>query len=414
MNIKVNEYITSLILILIVQSSCSVYNEEINFRVQNFETITPSTIDTDLKIINLEVDPVEFEAMYKDYEDEIEIDAVFNLYKNGETLIQNQAAEIEVKGSFSAAFELKSLGVKFDKAFDNSNRELIDVETLPFHSIDKIKSFRLRNSGNDFRYTMLKDMSLSRLAVKAELDLEVMYSEQAVVFLNNSFLGLMNIRTEVNGHGLSRLYEKKRDDITLASLSAGGVIEKKDGDFERIDLFFQAISDQNTEYLLDEIDHSNFIDYVIFETYIGNIDWPLNNVRILSIDEQPFRFVLFDMDLAILQRTNIPPLDFILAPKNDEEPNPISSLFKLMYENQEFKERYDERFEELVKSGLLSYSVFNEIVDLYKINIQDLIPTQVDKYGFPKSMTEWIIEMDRLKYNFSKREETALKVLELN
>ena len=350
--------------------------------------------------------------MYQRYEEEIEIDAVLNLFRNGEILIQDEPIEIEVKGTFSAEFDLKSLGVKFDKAFDNRNRELIDTDILPIHSIDRIKSFRLRNSGNDFKLTMLKDMSLATLAIKAQLDLEVMYSEQAVVFINNSFSGLMNIRTEVNGHGLSRLYEKDRDDITLASLSEGGVIEKKDGDFNRIDLFFEAIYNRDTEYLLNELDPSNFIDYIIFETYIGNIDWPLNNVRILSIDEKPFRFVLFDLDLAALQRTNYPPIDFILEPKNDAKPNPISSLFEILYENEDFKKKYDARFKELVLSDALSYNSFNEIVDSYKVNIQDLIPTQIEKYGFPKSMTEWIIEIDRLKYNFSKREEAAKKVLQ--
>lgn len=392
---------------MLVLTSCSVYNEEVNFTVQDFESLTPFTIDTDLKVINIEVNQTEFETIYSNFDEEIEIDAVLDLYKKGEHLIKTEQVEIEVKGSFSASFDLKSLGIKFDKVFNNSDRELIDTDILPFHSIDKIKSFRLRNSGNDFKLTMLKDMSLIKLAINAELDLDVMYSEQAVVFVNNSFLGIMNIRTEVNGHGLSRLYQEKRDHITLASISAGGIIEKKDGDFDRIDNFFEAIDNNEIEYLLNEIDVSNFIDYIIYETYIGNIDWPLNNVRIFAIDEQPFRFVLFDLDMAAIQKTNAPPIDFIIEPINNEESNPITTLFELLYSRDDFKIAYDKRFEELVLSGAIASDLFEEIVNSYKTNIQALIPTQIDKYGFPKSMTEWIIETDRLKYNLSKREESA-------
>lgn len=360
-----------------------------------------------MKVVNLEVDQAEFDAMYLDFEEEIEIDAVLKLFKNGELLIDDEQVEIEVKGSFSASFDLKSLGVKFDKAFDNSDRELLDTETLPFHSIDKIKSFRLRNSGNDFKLTMLKDMSLSKLAVEAGLDLEVMYSEQAVVFVNDSFLGLMNIRTEVNAHGLSRLYGAKKDNVTLASITAGGVIEKKDGDSDRIDRFFEATEQENLDYVLSEVEIPNVIDYIIYETYIGNIDWPLNNVRIFSIDDEPFRFVLFDLDMSAVQKTNAPPLSFVNEPINDDGENHISALFDLLYENEDFNTAFDTRFEELVTSGILNSGLFEPIVDSYKDHFKNLIPTQIDKYGYPKSMTEWLIEVDRLKYNFSKREEST-------
>lgn len=349
--------------------------------------------------------------MYSNFKKEIEIDAFFTLLKNGETLIENEKVEIEVKGSFSASFELKSLGVKFDNVFDNSNRGLIDAEVLPFHTIDKIKSFRLRNSGNDFKLTMLKDMSLIKLAINARLNVDVMYSEQAVVFINNSFLGIMNIRTETNGHGLSRLYGAKKDNITLANIRAGGVVENKDGDFDRIDSFFEAIENGDTDLMFSEIDTPNFIDYIIYETYIGNIDWPLNNVRIFAIDDQPFRFVLFDLDMAVIQKTNAPPLSFMKEPINNDGENHIAALFDLLYENEDFKNAFHSRLEEVITSDILASSSFDIIVNSYKDNIKNLIPTQIDRYSFPPSMTEWLIEVDRLKYNFSKREQSAKRFL---
>lgn len=409
MEIKYLKPIFFIPVLFVLILNCSIYNEEVNIAVQDYETLTPSNILTDLKVINLVVDQNEFNSMYSNYEKEIEIEGLFNLYKNGQTLIENELVELKVKGTFSASFNLKSLGLKFDDAFNNSNRELIDPEVLPFHSINKIKSFRLRNSGNDFRLTMLKDISLSKLAVNAELDLDLMYTEQAVVFVNDSFLGLMNIRTETNAHGLSRLYSVKKENITLARIIDDGMVEKKDGDFERIDNFFEAIDQKNYDYLITELDISNFIDYMIYQSYIGNIDWPLNNVRMFAIDDGLFRFVLFDLDLSALQKTNAPPLSFITDPINNKGKNPISNLFNLFYENVEFKEAYDTRFDELINSGLLSSDNLEAIIDTYKENAKELIPTQIEKHGFPKSMTQWLIEIDRLKYNFSKRENAAKK-----
>lgn len=391
---------------------CSIYNEEVNIPTQDFDTIIPLNVETNLKVFNLEIDPIEFDSMYSNFNEEIEIEASLNLIKNGDFLIKNEKVEIQVKGSFSSSFDLKSLGIKFDKVFDNSNRELIDVEVLPFHTIDKIKSFRLRNSGNDFKLTMLKDMSLVKLALYAKLDVDVMYSEQAVVFINDTFLGIMNIRTETNGHGLSRLYGAKKENVTLVNIKARGVVEKKDGDFERIDRLFEAIENSEIDLLLDEIDIPNFIDYIIYETYIGNIDWPLNNVRIFAIDEEPFRFVLFDLDMAAVQKTNAPPLSFLSEPINNDGVNYISTLFDLLYENEDFKTDFNSRFEEIVSSSILASSSFELIVDSYKDNIKHIMPTQIDRYSFPKSLTEWIIEVDRLKYNFSKRELSAKRFID--
>lgn len=395
--------LTALALILV--TGCSVYQEEINIDVQDYENLEPSTIETSLKVVNLVVDQKEFDNMYSNVSEEIEIEGLFNLYKNGQLLIEDELVELELKGTFSVEFPLKSLGIKFDKAYDNSDRKLIDPDNLSFHDLDKIKAFRLRNSGNDFKFTLLKDMSLTQMAIEAELDLDLSYSEQVVVFVNDSFLGLMNLRTESNANGMSRLYDVGKSKITLAKIVKDGIVEKKDGDFERIDRFFNAISEKDYEYLNDEIDTDNFIDYMIYQSYIGNIDWPHNNVRIFAVNDSPFRFVLFDLDLAILQKTNSAPEKFI----NNSIDNPITDLFNLFYENEEFKTEYDARYEQLIESDLLNAKKFEGIVEQYKDNIKHLIPTQIEKHEFPRSMTEWLIDIERMKSNFEQREKALKK-----
>ena len=60
-----------------------------------------------------------------------------------------------------------------------------------------------------------------------------MYSEQTIVFVNNVFLGVMNLRTESNANGMSGLYNINKTDITLAKISGNGELDKKNGDFNR-------------------------------------------------------------------------------------------------------------------------------------------------------------------------------------
>lgn len=388
------------LLIVLLFLSCTNYEDEILIDVIDYENIHPDSINTELAVININVIQEEFDNMYENYNDDIEIEGTFSFYKNGEILINDEVIELQLKGTTSNVFPLKSLGIKFDNTYDNENHYLFDTNILPFHSVEKIKAFRLRNSGQDFEFTMIKDLCYTKLAVEAGLNIDLTYSEQTVVFINDVFLGLMNMRTEGNTNGISRLYDEDKDDVTLAKIKDGGVLEKKDGDFDKIDRFIEAINQENIDYLFDEVDIDNFIDYMIFESYIGNLDWPKNNVRFFAIKEGPFRFIMYDLDLAATQNIDLSPLEYI----NTSIENPITDLFNLFYSDESFKQNYDSRFNELLNSGVINSDKFNIIVEDYKSNIEHLIPTQVDKYKLPETYTEWYLNLEELKYNFQRRE----------
>ena len=100
---------------------------------------------------------------------------------------------------------------------------------------------------------MLKDISYTKLAIQANLNLDLMYTEQTVVFINNSFLGIMNLRTESNANGMSGLYNANKSDITLAKIISFGELDKKNGDFNRIDNFMNAIKNEDYNYLKNEV-----------------------------------------------------------------------------------------------------------------------------------------------------------------
>lgn len=395
---------------------CTKFSEDIDTAFSSAENVKITDLNTSFPVINLELDKDEFDNMYANFEEEIEIEAVLSLYRNNSLEIEEEKVELEIKGSSSAAFSLKSLGVKFDKTFDNKERKLLNPSiVLPNHSLDKIKAVRLRNSGNDFKETLLKDISYTQLAISAGLDIELMYFEPTIVFVNNSFLGLMNLRSEANRNGMYRLNEVDKDDITLAKIENPGIIVKKNGDFDRIDQLFEAIEIKNTAFLKEEIDLNNFIDYVIFQTHIANIDWPYNNVRLYSVKDKPFRFILFDLDRVNTRQIENHPLTFIQDPYsvNNEEAikNPITDLFNILYADADFKNTYDNRYEELLKNNAFSFSKFNQIIDDNFNAINKYMPLHIDKYSDINSMIEWYRNIELLKAEFKKREEILEKLL---
>ncbi len=387
--------------------SCSKFEEDLS-QVGILEIDQPlEEIVTDLPIINITVEEYEFDDMYNRFTEDIEIEGRFNLYRNHQQVINNEEIELEFKGNYSRQYSLKSLGVKFEEKFDNSNRTLINpTEILPHHNLDEIRAIRLRNSGNDFSKSMLKDLSYTQLAIQAGLDLDLTYGEASLVFINNKFYGLLNLRTEANTNGMAGLYDVKKSKVTLAKMETATLI-KKDGDFERIDALVEAVNNKDIEYLKTEIDLNNFIDYMVFESFIANEDWPETNVRFHAINDSKFRFILFDLDVANDLLINKSPISFIDKPKE----NFMTDLFFVFYEDENFKKQFWNRYTFLMKRESLSSSKFESHVLFNFQSIKNVMPLQIEKHQSPKTMIEWYLEVEKLITHFNRREEVIKKII---
>jgi hypothetical protein len=389
-------------IILTLAFSCSKFYE-------NYELLDITEIETELPIINIGVNCDEFNEMTSQVDEEIEIKGQFSMFRNGVLVIENEKVELEVKGGFSTRFSLKTLGVKFENKYDNSDRSLINPnKILPHHNLDKIKAIRLRNSGNDFVKTMIKDLSLTQLAINAELNLDLTYGEPVLVYINNEFHGLLNLRTEANSNGMAGLNGVKKDAVTLAKITTHKLI-KKDGDFDRIDAFLEAINVENLKYLKDEIDIDNFIDYIIFQTYISNTDWPHNNARFYAIGQEKFRFVLFDLDGALRLRLSKTPLNII---EDKRFPNILTDLFFIFYAEENFKNAFWNRYNSILESRIISYNNFKSIVDANIAQIELEIQLQIGKHQAPSTIIEWNIELDKMLTLFQYREQVVYELVE--
>ena len=378
--------------------SCSNFSEDLNLA----PTATSfSTIETDLPVINVVADAAGFDQLLAQPDVDLEIEGMFNLYRDKQLVIANEAVELSIKGGFSTRFPLKSLGIKFEKKYDNTDRSLIHPkQLLPHHNIDEIKAIRLRNSGSDFRNTMLKDLSMTQLAIDANLDIDLTYGTPALVYVNEEFYGLMNLRTEANTNGMAGLNGVKKSAITLAKITTLEFI-KKDGDFDRIDRFVDAIEQQDIAYVKSELAINSFIDYMIFESYLGNTDWPHNNARFYAVDEEPFRFVLFDLDKVAWLSIHKSPLAII---DNKQQKNIITDLFFLLYSEEAFQEAFWNRYQFLLEKEAFSFDKFKTIVNHNTQQIEAFMPLQITQYNHPNSMMQWQVELDKMLLLFQERE----------
>lgn len=388
-------------MIVIVLAGCSNYYDVLTEEFPCYTSLTPKHIETGLPVINIEVDQDAFDHMHDHYLDEIQVYGTFSLRRGGNWVIDSQRVRLQIKGQASARYPLKSLGIRFDEMVCNRDRALINPRNiLPFHDIDKVEIFRLRNSGNDFYQTMIKDITYTQMAIDCGLDLDLMYTEQAVAFVNNKFHGVLNLRTDGNTRGIAGLYGVPKNRLTLAKIIPVGEVIVMDGDYQRIENLLNGILNRNLAFLKGEIDVVHFIDYMIYNSYVANRDWPHNNVRMYAIDDSPFRFVMYDLDLSNTTDIDKSPIDFIY----NGNPNPVTQLFDVFYTDEGFREQFYRRYQELLDSGLLDTSRFNDISRTHYQAIENVMPYQIQKYGIPGSMAEWYRYIGKMNLMFEKRE----------
>ncbi len=405
----------SLIILLLTAFSCTDFKEVLPYKYEAYDSIgldIPHLNDRTIAV-DIIVDGTEFSEMYDRYNEEIEIYGKLKIYRSKNLVFARDNVRFKVKGRSTVDKSLKSLGIRFDEPVCNVERNILDPEQiLAFHSLDQIESLRLRNSGNDFNTdaTMIKDLVYTQLAIRAGLNIDLMYGQQAVVFINQLFYGVLNLRTESTARGIAHIQKCQPKDITLAKIYTIDdriEVERQHGDYSRITKFLDAIASNNLNYLKDHVDLNNFIDYVIFQTYVANRDWPHNNVKFYACNEGKFRFFMFDLDLCNRTFLNKDPVFFL----NRAMKNPVGELFNLLYTDGDFRTAYTTRYQSLLKSGLLDTDQFSSIMNASYKNIESVMPIHIEKHNEPSTMVEWYRNLGFLQANFTQREKLIKKMI---
>jgi len=358
-------------------------------------SLEPSTINTRFEVAHLTADPDELEEMFRRYSKDVAIKATITYYdQKKQTLLQNLPIQIEVKGNASAKYSMKSIGVLFNKPLNNDSVQLFQSPKLiNGHSIRTLYSIRFRNSGQDFGRTMIKDLAYTELAIKAGLDVELMYYKPVQVFINSEYYGLMNLRTENETFGIAGLVSSKVSAITTMDSQKGDAdFEWESGPEAAANDLLEAIDNQNAEKLKSLMDVSSFIDYVIYEDYIGNYDWPNNNLRLYSVSGSPFRFMLYDTDYAA-DRPKDPKL-----PALESGEGGMAETYQALKQIPGFYDQLRGRQKELYK--VLTPERFNTIMERLADDIEADIPYLIARHQQPGSMLQWYQQLEIVKHNF--------------
>lgn len=272
-------------------------------------------VQTDLPVISLISDPYNlFDYNYGIYElgpnaaenppyhganfwMEWERPAHVQFFDDNKNLEFSENCGIEIYGGYTRSFAQKSFAVKFKDPYNSSS---LEYPLFPDFSLTTFKSFILRNSGNDFQFTHIRDAMMQSLI--KDLDIDYLEYRPAASYINGEYWGIYNIREKISEHYVAYRHGVDPDNIDMLE----GNMEVLHGD----SLHYQALVDyistndmstqESFDYVNSRIDLDNCLLYFAAQAYYNSQDWPANNLKYWRerSENGKWRWILFDLDFG--------------------------------------------------------------------------------------------------------------------
>ncbi|RYF75891.1 MAG: spore coat protein CotH [Cytophagaceae bacterium] len=270
---------------------------------------------------------------------------------NGSSVL-NQRVDLAINGGCSRSVPRKSL-----RLYGNSNFAYPFFNNRP--STQFYDRLLLRNSGNDWNYTLLIDSYMQRLVNHLKFDTQS--NRPSVVFLNGEYWGVHTLMERYDANYLNRNYNVSTDSVDV--IKAQYVYTADDGDLTQLNQLlthFNLSDPVNYSYVKTQIDLESLADYQLAAIFSGNSDWPLNNQQLWRkrtsqyLPNAPyghdgrFRWMMNDMDLSLGFQTDY--LDNTLARATNSEAGDFTLFFRKMLDVPDFKTYFINRAADLLNT----------------------------------------------------------------
>ena len=287
------------------------------------------------------------------------------LFKDGVSQFSKNVA-VRISGDGSRKLAQKSIAIFMKDAYGSKTLKYPLFAYKP--QIQEVKSFILRNSGNDWGMTMLRD-GLTQTIAKDIDNIDFFSYEPAVLFINGAYHGICNIREKPNENYIQANHGVNSKDVILLDNTIDAEY-KKIRDFARQNPMNIT---QNYAYIESQVDIDELIKYEIMEIFVGNNDWPRKNTRYWKENKagSKWRFFLYDTDLSYAR------ISADTAQLNNFKVASLSStgntIYRNLLNNPEFVNRFTSTFSTYLNTILLSQNTVH-ILDTLSQKIAPEIP----------------------------------------
>ena len=297
-------------------------------------------------------------------------------------------AGIKIAGAYSRGWDQKSLAL-----FARGEYGVGEFQYPFFDNVDydSFESLVLRNSGNDWMRTNMRDAAITSLMEGSHIDYQSFKTVSS--YINKEYWGLYNLREKVSENMLASKHDVNPNDITMLEFD-GEVVDGDNQEYLELRQFIQEndlSQDENYNYVISQIDIENFMEYHAAQIYMDNRDYPGNNIKYWKIPGGKWRWVLYDTDFGFAGQWwsdwdqdyayFFDTLDFVLSGNQTTWANPPwATLFlRKLVENNEFRNKFINRYADEMNTRYLPTNVTSHFIGIYE-NMYDEMENHIDRW----------------------------------
>ena len=299
------------------------------------------------------------------------------LFKGGKQVEFELDAGFKLVGKAIRNYPQKSIAIKTRVEYGTDALEYQLFQQKP--EITEVHDFLLRNSGNDNSRTLIRD-GLMHSLVSKNMHIDYLAYEPVVLFVNGKYWGIHNLREKISQNYVAANHPDSPKNIDLLEWKEAPI--KGDEEHFKEMMSFVSIQDVSLDSIYDSIsqliDLDNYIDYIIAETFYANTDWPMANIKYWRPNnaEGKWRWILFDTDLAFeLNKSKCPghhnSIAYVMGVNNchlplfDHGVMESTILFRKLIQNENFKNRFINRYVDLLNTNFSEKVVSNSIHNIH-------------------------------------------------
>ncbi len=338
------------------------------------------------------------------------------LYLPDGELILAQDAGVRIHGGATRNFAQKTLRLYARAEYGNN---WFTYPVFPDNKNRRYKRLLLRNSGNDWPLTMIRDAMMQSLV--SHLPFDTQSYRPAIVFLNGEFWGIHNIRERFDKHYLSETYGVDPEQVDILSGGGGSVQE---GSREHFESLLNALSagvgsDQELEAISQLMDLENFLHYQLAQIYFNNTDWPGNNIDYWRFQAEQYspdsplghdgrwRWMLYDTDHGFgyaggLNAASANTLNHAIQSGSNS-----GFILRTLLENSTFRNRFINQAANHLNTIFRPEYVLARIEAMAAV-IEPEIDEHIARWGQPENREVWEQNVEVLR-NFARQRVSGLR-----
>jgi len=272
----------------------------------------------------------------------------------------------------------------------------IDFNIQPLKPERKLYSdFYLRNGSNQYLKLPYKDACQVYMMTRGT---HVYYSgyRPVSVYINGDYFGLYELREKFN-HEFFNVYDGANPDSTeILTLSYyyGSVLRalsgSTDGFYESYDSLVH-LSPSDSDYFEradNYFDMKQYTDYIIAESWMGNTDWPQNNIKMYRSNKTKYRwqFALIDLELSLQPNGWTSCTDNHISYLLSRDPNiPYINIWLRSMQNPMYKNYFINRFADQINTNYQTSKLLAIENSFYQEVVNEM-PQEYLRWGDPNNI----------------------------